>query len=190
MRPVALSDEIAVGEVPTPDQIVILAKAGFRSVLNAQPDGEVARFISAADAQKLAQAAGLEYAHVPIENRNPADKAIRDFSDAMAWLPRPIYACCYSGARAAAGWALALAPGKQPADLAAALEDAGYDATSLLPALERRHAGLTISGPAAAESAAAAVVSQQAITSEAALASKPIIILPRAATDGGFAVAG
>ena len=110
MVPVALSDAVAVGEMPTAEHIKILAEAGFRSILNAQPDGEVERLLSAAEAGSLARALNLEYRHIPIESRRPSDLQIGAFRAALAELPKPIYACCYSGSRAAAAWALTAAP--------------------------------------------------------------------------------
>lgn len=203
MRPVALSDDIAVGEVPDVDHIAILAKAGFRSLLNVQPDGEVARLPDARATAKIAEAAGLAYAHVPVESRRPSEACIKTFADAMATLPRPIYAYCYSGGRAAAAWALAVAPATAPAKIVQALEAAGYDASSLSGALERRHGGLPAfevvapavmaprSQPTAANGAASPMLPQAIATPIApAVAEAPTIVLPRAASAGGFAVPG
>ena len=139
MRPVALSDEIAVGEMPTADEIIVLAKAGFRSLLNVQPDGEVLRLLSSAEIEAGAVAAGLNYAHIPIVSRRVPDATVVTFAQAMVTLPRPIYACCYSGARAAAAWALAVAPTMAPFDVVANCDAAGFDITSLLPEIQRRH---------------------------------------------------
>jgi uncharacterized protein (TIGR01244 family) len=201
MRPVALSDELAVGEVPEADQIAILAKAGFRALLNVQPDGEISRFPDAMTTRKAAEAAGLAYAHVPVESRRPSEDRIKHFADAMAALPKPIYAYCYSGGRAAAAWALATAATAHPATIVQALETAGYDTSSLRGALERRKAGLpafevlppvVIAASAKApEQRAAAAASGIAPATEVETAiSPPTIILPRAASAGGFAVPG
>jgi sulfide:quinone oxidoreductase len=92
MRPIALSDEVAVGEVPQADEIPILAKAGFRALINVQPEGEVMRLTDAASCQLAAAAAGLAYVHVPIESRLPSEARITAFADALATLPRPVYA--------------------------------------------------------------------------------------------------
>jgi uncharacterized protein (TIGR01244 family) len=195
MRPIALSDEIAVGEVPLTNEIQILATAGFRSVINAQPDGEVARFANAATTRQAAEAAGLTYAHVPIDSRRPSQARINDFAGALANLPRPIYAYCYSGSRAAAAWALALAPQLAPAKIVQALELAGFDAGTLAPALNRRHAGL----PPYEELpvGATALISSTGQAASTDMQPAPpvplpptIIVLPRAASVGGFSVPG
>ena len=186
MRPIALSDEIAVGEVPTREEIAILAKAGFRSILNAQPDGEVTRHLSASAAGEAAATAGMAYAHVPIESRRPLDERIAAYAAAMAGLPRPIFTCCYSGARAAAGWALAVAPQVPPAAIVAACNAAGYDIASILPEIERRHAGL----PSPFQTPGAAAFDGPAVAPPSEPEPLRLVVLPRAATAGGFAVSG
>jgi uncharacterized protein (TIGR01244 family) len=195
MRPIALSDEIAVGEVPQADEIPILAKAGFRSLINVQPEGEVMRLTDAASCQLAAAAAGLAYVHVPIESRLPSEAQIKTFTEALSAMPRPVYAYCYSGGRAAAVWALAVAPQTAPATIVQALELAGFDASSLSAALARRHAGLpAFEEPAVAVTTPAATTAPtvaHAIAPLATQAPEPVlIVLPRAASDGGFAVPG
>lgn len=140
MVPVALSDVIAVGEVPTAEQIAILAGAGFRSLLNTQPDGEVERLMSSAEVAALAAKAGLTYRHVPIVSRRPPGTSVDAFDEALRALPRPIYACCYSGARTAAAWALAAARHEDPAKVVEACTKAGYDMSFMKPYLDARHA--------------------------------------------------
>lgn len=170
MRPVALSDEIAVGEMPSADEIIVLAKAGFRSLLNVQPDGEVDRLPTTAQTEAGVQAAGMKYAYVPVVSRRVSDATVAAFADAMMTLPRPIYACCYSGARAAAAWALAVAPTMAPGDIVSTCSAAGFDMSSLVPDFERRY-GKT----AAASSAPALAEGQIAVT--------PDLAAPAAATE-------
>lgn len=195
MHPIALSDEIAVGEVPQSAEIEILSKAGFRSLINVQPDGEIARFADAATTRRTAEAAGLAYAHIPIESRLPSEAQIKSFSDAFSALPRPVYAYCYSGGRAAAAWALAIAPQVPSGQIMQALERAGFDASALHSALDRRHVGLpafeqtptAVTAPLAHAGNSPSVIQQP-------LQSNPldadIVVSPRAASDGGFAASG
>lgn len=131
MVPVALSDVIAVGEVPTAAEIEVLAKAGFRSLLNTQPDGEVERLMPSVDVKTLAEKAGLIYRHVPIQSRRPDAGSMQAFAGALDAIPRPVYACCYSGARTAAAWALAAAREQEPDAIIAACAGAGFDAEFL-----------------------------------------------------------
>ncbi len=195
MVPVALSDIIAVGEVPSAAEIEILAKAGFRALLNTQPDQEVARLMSSADAATLAQAAGMSYRYLPIASRRPDDASLAAFADAIANMPRPIYACCYSGARTAAAWALAAGPHQEPEQIIEACSKAGFDIAFLLPKLtELRQRQLTPAPIATGTPAAVFVAAGQPDTTAAKRGSVPAlapsVLVPRAASAGGFAVAG
>ncbi len=198
MVPVALSDAIAVGEVPTADELDILAKAGFRSLLNTQPDGEVERLMSSAGAKALAEKAGLVFQHLPIPSRRPDAATLSAFATALNTLPRPIYACCYSGARTAAAWALAAARHQAPTDVIKACAAAGYDILFLESRLIEAHNG-TIEGEPAANGNAATRSTGVGTTGSAATGPNaappvpplaPSILAPRAASAGGFAVAG
>ncbi len=183
MVPVALSDVIAVGEVPTAEQVDILAKAGFRSMLNTQPDGEVERLMSSSDAKAIAEKSGLVFQHLPIPSRRPDAATLSAFATALAALPKPIYACCYSGARTAAAWAIAAARHQPPAEVMKACAEAGYDISFLEKRLIDVHNGTAQVEPAANGNAVAAA-------GPAVPPLKPIALIPRAASAGGFAVAG
>jgi sulfide:quinone oxidoreductase len=189
MVPVALSDVIAVGEVPSAEDVEILAKAGFRSMLNTQPDGEVERLMSSADAKALAEKSGMVFQHLPISSRRPDAATLTAFATALNALPKPIYACCYSGARTAAAWAIAAARHQAPADVMASCTAAGYDISFLEKRLVEAHNGTTQGEPAANGNAAAETPAiAAALVAVPNLA--PNILIPRAASAGGFAVAG
>jgi sulfide:quinone oxidoreductase len=189
MVPVALSDVIAVGEVPTAEEIAILARAGFRSLLNTQPDGEVERLLTSAEAGRLASASGLEYLHLPIESRRPSDAAVAQFAEALARLPRPVYACCYSGARSAAVWARAAAPAVGTDAVVEACRAAGYDISFMRGELDLVAAG--VPAQATAEPAKPTAHRQASEAPREALPRLvPSVLIPRAASAGGFAVSG
>ena len=136
MKPIVVSDVLAVGEVPSPEQLDILAKAGFKSVINNQPDGEVERFASSdamgADAKRL----GLGYVYAPIGSRHPSHYELALFRQALKELPAPIYAFCYSGARSAAAAAFVLAGQHEPDAIIKDFGEAGFDISGLKPWLD------------------------------------------------------
>jgi sulfide:quinone oxidoreductase len=136
MKPVVVSDRLAVGEVPTPEQMEILAKAGFKSVINNQPDGEVDRLPGNAVLGEVARRCGLGYAHAPLASRTPNEGELAAFADALAQLPAPIYGFCYSGARSAAGCALLLTEALEPDAIIAQFAAADFDIAALRPWLE------------------------------------------------------
>lgn len=140
MKPVVVSDVLAVGELPTAEQIAILAKAGFRSILNNQPDGEVARFASAAEIEGEARRHGLGYAYAPLTNRTPSKAELASYADAIRTLPTPIYAFCYSGSRSAAGCALLMTENTSVERIIADFAATGFDIEALRPWLEEERA--------------------------------------------------
>jgi uncharacterized protein (TIGR01244 family) len=196
MQPVALNDAIAVGDFPSSEEIAILAKAGFKSLLNSQPDGEVERLMSAAGTADAAIGHGLAYHFLPLESRRPSESQIQAFARAVAALPKPVYAFCYSGSRSAAAWALAQAAFMEAGEIVAACAAAGYDISFMAPQLaERRARRPAVQAAAAAAMAAEAMMEQQAAGSRQQLESPalrppqlmPRIVLPRAASSEGFA---
>lgn len=140
MKPVVLTDVLAVGEFPTSDQVAILAKAGFKSILNNQPDGEVARFDTDAQVSVEAKRHGLVHAYAPLSSRTPPPDELERYATALAALPAPIYAFCYSGSRAAAACALLLTSTTDVGAILRQFEEAGFDLSGLTPWLEEARA--------------------------------------------------
>jgi sulfide:quinone oxidoreductase len=105
--PQPLSRAVSVGRAPTRDEVAALASAGFRSLINNRPDREKDSPMTSAETAAVASDCGLTYAHIPVEGRNPLEKDVCAFAEALRTLPRPVYAFCRSGGRSAALWALA-----------------------------------------------------------------------------------
>ncbi len=216
MNPIVVSDVMAVGEYPTPEQLEILAKAGFKSVINNQPDGEIARFPPGAEAGLDAKRHGLAYAFAPIESRTPSPEELATFARAVHELPAPIYAYCYSGARSAAACAFLLAEHKDADAIIADFARFGFDIEALRPWLAEARAKTVPPQPTAAAPASAApahaaseppapvtmvaavvagangttaiAAPEAAPSAIAAAAPKPIVIYPRAYGSSGFAM--
>lgn len=144
MQPVVVSDILAVGEFPSPDQMEVLARAGFRAVINCQPDGEVARLAASQEIAAAAQKAGLAYAYCPLIGRMPDAAATAAFVGALDLLPAPVFAFCYSGARPAAAAAIARAREEDPDTIIADIGRSGFDVAVLRPWMvdvRREHSG-------------------------------------------------
>lgn len=136
--PIALSKELFVGRSPTRDEVAALAGAGFRSIVNNRPDGEKDSPMTSAETEAVAAEQGLAYRHIPVEGRNPSEKDVRAFTEALSTLPRPIYACCRSGGRSATLWALASVAELTTAELVRNCADAGFDLSWLEAKLDMR----------------------------------------------------
>ncbi len=194
MKPSVVSDILAVGEVPSPEQLEILAKAGFKSVINCQPDGEVERFAPSAALKAEAARHGLGYVYAPIESRTPSDEELAALQQALGHLPSPVYAFCYSGARSAAAAAFLQTSTAEPEQIIKEYAVAGFDISGLKPWLDderkRRAPGAANAGAALSSVAPAMAPAPIAAPLPASLDLKGIVVLPRAAGFSGFAVAG
>ncbi len=189
MKPIVVSDILAVGEVPTPEQMEILAKAGFKSVINNQPDGEVDRLPGSAVLGDAARTYGLGYAHAPLASRTPSSVELAAFAEALTKLPAPIYGFCYSGARSAAGCALLLTEALEPEAIIAQFAAADFDITALRPWLEDERKRRVAGGKRAGSNGQSPVVeapSAAAMTAPKAL--EGIVVHAKAMGNGGFAM--
>ncbi len=98
LRPV--SPDVCVAGQLTPEAMAEAAAAGFKSVINNRPDFEHGpNQPTAAAVGAAAQAAGLQYRHLPVDGGYQSPEEIAAFARLLAELPRPILAFCRSGAR-------------------------------------------------------------------------------------------
>ena len=92
-----VSDDLSAAGQLTSEELKQAAQEGFKSVLNLRFPDE-AGFLS--DEQQQAQAAGLQYANVPLKpseaNQEQTELAIQEIEN----LPKPILIHCAAGARA------------------------------------------------------------------------------------------
>jgi uncharacterized protein (TIGR01244 family) len=84
----------------TPEAMAAAAEAGFKAVINNRPDfeGGPDQPTSAAIAAAAA-AAGLQYAHLPVQGGYQSPEEIAACAKLLAELPRPLLMFCRSGAR-------------------------------------------------------------------------------------------
>ncbi|MBC1223411.1 phosphatase [Nostoc sp. UCD121] len=92
-----VSKDLSAAGQPTPEELKQAAQEGFKSVLNLRSPDE-AGFLG--DEQQQAQAAGLQYANIPLKpseaNQELTEAAIQEIEN----LPKPILIHCAAGARA------------------------------------------------------------------------------------------
>lgn len=125
---VSLTREFAIGPQISAEDFAPLREAGFAAILNARPDNEDGTYVRSADAANLAGSCGLGYAHCPAENHAIFEPDVIDrFERALIELPKPIYAHCKTGTRAAILWALAASRYRPVEDVIATLRAAGQD---------------------------------------------------------------
>ncbi|MEH1857391.1 MAG: sulfur transferase domain-containing protein [Nostoc sp.] len=92
-----VSDDLSAAGQPTSEELKQAAQEGFKSVLNLRSPDE-AGFLS--DEQQQAQAAGLQYANVPLKPSEPNQEQTELAIQEIEKLPKPILIHCAAGARA------------------------------------------------------------------------------------------
>jgi uncharacterized protein (TIGR01244 family) len=122
-----LDDKTMVSGQLLPDQIGDLKTQGVTMLVNNRPDNEDAGQPLSADFEAAAQAAGMEYRHIPIRyGMGPSDvEAMRDAIHATG--EGKLLAFCRSGNRSTLAWAVARAEdGAEPEELHKCAEAAGF----------------------------------------------------------------
>lgn len=96
----ALSAEVCAAPQLDPAAMAEAAQAGFKSVINNRPDYEGGPDQpTSASIEAAAQAAGLQYAFLPVNGGYQSPEEIAQFGELLKTLPKPILVFCRSGAR-------------------------------------------------------------------------------------------
>ncbi len=96
----AIAPDICAAPQLTPEAMAEAAAMGFKAVINNRPDFEHGPDQpTSASIQAAAEAAGLEYRHLPVAGGYQSPEEIAAFADLLAELPRPLLVFCRSGAR-------------------------------------------------------------------------------------------
>ena len=122
-----LDDKTMVSGQLTPDEVADLKAHGVTMLVNNRPDNEDAGQPMSADLEAAAQAAGMEYRHIPIRyGMGPSDvEAMRDAINATG--DGKLLAFCRSGNRSTLAWAVARSEdGAEPEELHKCAEAAGF----------------------------------------------------------------
>jgi len=104
MNIVKLTDTVAVSAQITPANVADVAAAGYKVLINNRPDGEEAGQPGSAEIAAAAEAAGLEYHHIPITAMNFPGPHFEQMSDLLDDAQRPVLAFCRTGTRCTNLW--------------------------------------------------------------------------------------
>lgn len=129
-----VTERLSVSPQLSPGDLADAAAQGFVRLVCNRPDAEGPGQPSSAEMKAAAEAAGLEFIHLPFAGMPDAATADAVFA-AVAESPGPVLAYCRSGTRSITAWALgALRAGDQDrAELVALAAGAGYDLSAALP---------------------------------------------------------
>lgn len=126
----AVSPQIEIGDLPE------IKAAGYVTVIDNRPDGEVPPHLHAAEMRKAAEALGLVFVANPVIGGALTMANVTTQGEAIAASPGPVFAYCASGNRSSLVWALASA-GKRPTDELISLPARfGYQLEHLRPQIE------------------------------------------------------
>ena len=104
----AIAADVCVAPQLTPEAMAEAAHMGFKSVVNNRPDFEGGPDQpTSAGIGAAAQAAGLEYRHLPVAGGYQSPEEAAQMARLLQELPRPVLMFCRSGARSARLYALA-----------------------------------------------------------------------------------
>jgi uncharacterized protein (TIGR01244 family) len=119
-----------------PEEVAVAAAQGIRTIINNRPDGEQPGQPTSAEIEAAATAAGLAYAHIPVDHSGFSMEQIEAMTSALEQ-PAPALAFCRSGTRSTFLWSLArAAAGDELAEITAKAGNAGYDVSPLTPMME------------------------------------------------------
>lgn len=99
MKIETISHKYAVSGQIAPDDLSVIAQAGYKAVVCLRPDGEEAGQPKFDDIARKASAYGLRAAYVPVSGATTRSQ-LSQFRGACADLPKPVLGYCRSGARA------------------------------------------------------------------------------------------
>ena len=112
MDNIATIDSNHIVALFNPDEAALrkAATSGMRSLVNFRTSGE--KGLSLEEERRIADAAGLNYLHVPVSGDSLDAVQVDEFRRALDDLPQPVFLHCASGKRAAAMTLMALAADK------------------------------------------------------------------------------
>lgn len=115
------------------------AALGITRLINNRPDGEETGQPTHEEVSAWASELGLEYHFVPVVPGTLTSDALKKFSEAVNCDTGRVLACCRTGTRSCALWALDRASrGAVPVDdIIAAAKGAGYDIAPMKASLEQ-----------------------------------------------------
>ena len=132
----ALTPTYAVSPQIGPADLAVIKAAGYTTIIDNRPDGEVAEDLQGPAMQKAAEALGLTFVVNPLIPGNFTPANIASQSAAVAASKGPVFAYCASGNRCSIIWAMMNAGSLPVDDLVGIPARFGYRLDHLRPTLE------------------------------------------------------
>jgi len=127
----ALTQDYAVSPQIDLADLATIKAAGFATVINNRPDGEIPPAWQSAAMQAAAEAVGLTFVNNPVLPGDFSETVIATQKAAVAASNGPVFAYCASGNRSSCVWALMQAGSPPTNDLIATAAQHGYNLEGL-----------------------------------------------------------
>lgn len=122
-----LTDSYAVSPQIMPEDVAAIAAAGFTTIIDNRPDGEIPLEVQTTAIRKAAEAAGLAFVANPVIGGAITMDNVHVQGAALAGSTGPVFAYCASGNRSSIVWALSQAGSRPTDELVAAAARFGYN---------------------------------------------------------------
>ncbi|ATI42308.1 TIGR01244 family protein [Pacificitalea manganoxidans] len=136
-----LTPAYAVSPQIAPEELALIAEAGFRTVICNRPDAEVPPDFQADAIREAALAAGLKFVLNPVVHTAITPELIALQANTVEGPDQPVLAYCASGNRSTIVWALGQAATTPADELIATAAQAGYQLEGLRPQLDALYRG-------------------------------------------------
>jgi uncharacterized protein (TIGR01244 family) len=97
-----INDSISVGGQPSEADLPYLRRQGYQTVVNFRDEDETGDQLPPQEEGNEVQSLGMKYVHLPTTGHTLTSEIFDRFRATFGNLPRPVYAHCATGKRAAA----------------------------------------------------------------------------------------
>jgi len=132
----AITPDYAVSPQIEPGDLVAIKAAGYVTVIDNRPDGEIPPHLHTEEMRRAAEALGLVFVANPIVGGALTMQNVTVQDAAIAGSNGPVFAYCASGNRSSIVWALANAGRRPTDDLVGLPARFGYQLEHLRPQIE------------------------------------------------------
>ena len=136
----ALTPDYAVSPQIEPADLAVLKAAGYTTIIDNRPDGEIPGTLQAGVIKAAAEALGLTFVNNPVTPGNFSDAVLATQKSAMAASRGPVFAYCASGNRSSCVWALVNAGSRPTEELLGLPARFGYNLEGLRDRIEAKAA--------------------------------------------------
>ena len=136
MKVTKLTPNISVAHQLTEQDLAEAAAAGFKTIINNRPDGEVPDQPRSEELASATKRLGLAYHHIPAVSGQISNDQVEAFRTALGGAEKPALAFCRTGTRSATLWALAASDRLSANEILQTTSEAGYNLEALRPQLE------------------------------------------------------